>query len=101
MPDHTLKERLRTAARARASSSVDRIAAFDASEQGNAPVTAKPEAKPKKKPVEKRGVGKPSFDLAPVIAKIKAQIARLNGQDPEKEATLLARIAALKANQGL
>lgn len=93
MADHgTLKERLQTAA----SSSASRIAAFDASEQGNAPAEAAPKAKAK--PAEKRGVGKPSFDLAGAIAKIKAQIARLQGLNPDKEATLLARIAALKAN---
>lgn len=98
MAEHgSLKERLRAAAK-KQSSSADRIAEFDTAEQA-APVDPEPAVKPKTK--EKIGVGAPSFDLGPVIAKIKAQMKRLNGKDPEKEALLQARIDALLANQGL
>lgn len=96
MAEHgSLKDRLRKTVNL--TSSADRIAAFDAAEQAEAAVVAE-EAELAE---EEIGVGEVSFDLAPVIAKIKAQIKRLNGKDPAKEAKLEARIKALLANQGL
>lgn len=97
MPSHTLAERLKNIEGARQTRTERELARLEAEGKpapaAKVPLTTKP-------PVEKRGTGTPSFDLAGAIAKIKAQIVRLQGRDPDKEATLLARIAALKANVG-
>ncbi len=98
MPSHTLAERLKNVEGARQTRTARELARLEA--EGKPAPAAKVPLTTKKPPVEKRGTGTPSFDLSGTIAKIKAQIARLQGRDPDKEATLLARIAALKANVG-
>ena len=89
-----------TAAKLR--SNIDRIAENDAAEQGNAPPAEAPPAepaaeKPKKKPAESVGTGRPTFDMEAFRAKIDAQIAATT--NPELKAKLEARKKEVEANQ--
>lgn len=96
MPKDTLAERLKNRETKRRNRSVDLIAELDAAEGGAASSNPNPPTKPKRKPKEKVGTGKASFDLDGAIAEINARVAATN--DPTLKAKLLARIEALKAN---
>ena len=84
-----LKERLAAAA----SSSADRIAAFDAAEQG----TPEPAAKPKPKPAEKRGTGTAAHSSvdAAKLAQLRAKFKALAGK-PKLQAKIAAQIKAIQ-----